>query len=191
MGESGKTRVNSLTIGWMAPAPAARGPMLRFLFLFPVCLLLGFGLLLAPFSAPASNAFTTGLASFCAAIIRLFGGQALAYGNLLRHPLNGFGISIEYGCNGANVTVLLWAAMLTFPATWTQKAKGLAAGTLAIHGMNVVRLISLYYLGQYNQGWFEFAHLYLWESLLVLDTLVVFWVWAGIVQRGRGAASGG
>ena len=46
----------------------------------------------------------------------------------------------------------------------------------------LARFISLFYLGQYSMTWFDFAHAYLWESLLVLDTMVVFWVW---VKRAR------
>jgi hypothetical protein len=30
---------------------------------------------------------------------------------------------------------------------------------------------------------FEFAHAYLWESMLVLDTMVVFWLWVNRLSR--------
>ena len=44
------------------------------------------------------------------------------------------------------------------------------------------------YLGQYNRNWFDFAHFYLWEGLIVLDTLAIFWLWAVVVRRsGAGA----
>ena len=72
-------------------------------------------------------------------------------------------------------------AVLVFPATWKMKALGLAAGTVMVQALNVVRFISLFYR-QYSMTWFDFAHLYLWESLLMLDTMVVFWVW---VKRAR------
>jgi exosortase H (IPTLxxWG-CTERM-specific) len=81
------------------------------------------------------------------------------------------------------VTVLLWAAVLSFPATWRQRAAGLAAGGAAIHGVNVIRIISLFYLGQWNMSVFEFAHMYLWESLIMIDALVVFWTWAWLVKK--------
>jgi hypothetical protein len=37
-------------------------------------------------------------------------------------------------------------------------------------------------------SWFDFAHSYLWESLLTLDTMVVFWLWVNRVTR-LGAAT--
>jgi exosortase/archaeosortase family protein len=59
----------------------------------------------------------------------------------------------------------------------------LLAGSLASQLMNVVRFISLFYIGQYSTNWFEFAHGYLWETLLMLDTMVVFWLWVSRVSR--------
>ena len=59
--------------------------------------------------------------------------------------------------------------------------------------MNLLRIISLFYLGQYNRNWFDFAHFYLWEGLIVLDTLAIFWLWAVVVRRSgpeRNAAAG-
>ena len=40
-----------------------------------------------------------------------------------------------------------------------------------------MRIISLFYLGQWNRTWFDWFHLYLWQALIVLDALVAFLVW--------------
>lgn len=162
------------------PTPAH---MYRFLMVFCVCLLAGFTLLFTPFIQPAVNAFSRGIVWLAMVVIRLFGGQAVAIIDILRSPINGYQIRMANGCNGVNVTVLLWAAIIAYPASWLQKGKGLLAGTLAIHAVNLLRFISLFYLGQYNQHWFDFAHMYLWESLMMLDTLVVFWTWAYFVRK--------
>ena len=63
------------------------------------------------------------------------------------------------------------------------KAFGLVAGSLIIQVLNIVRFLSLFYLGQYSLTWFDFAHTYLWESMLVLDTMVVFWLWVNRAAR--------
>lgn len=157
--------------------------MRRFVVVFAICLLLGFGLVLAPFAQPVVNSFTEGLVQVSGRLIRFFGGGAVVRGNLLESPASHFEIQMVNGCNALNVTLLLWAAVLAFPSSWSQKAKGLLAGTAAIHVVNVVRFISLFYLGQYNRAWFDFAHWYLWESVMMLDTLVVFWIWVHMVRR--------
>ena len=46
-----------------------------------------------------------------------------------------------------------------------------------MQGLNIVRVISLFYLGQWNLEVFEWAHLYVWQALIMLDVLVVWLVW--------------
>jgi exosortase H (IPTLxxWG-CTERM-specific) len=155
----------------------------RFLILFAFCLLAGFALLVSPPLQPAVTGYTNLLVVVAQRLITACGGQAAAAGDLLENPVTHFAVRMANGCNGAHVTILLWAAVLAFPASWLQKGKGLLAGTAAIHSVNLVRFISLFYLGQYSQQWFDFAHMYLWESLMMLDTLVVFWAWAYFVGK--------
>jgi hypothetical protein len=45
--------------------------------------------------------------------------------------------------------------------------------------------VSLFYLGQYNRQWFDFAHLYVWEGVFVLLTLTIFWTWVRRMAAGR------
>jgi len=149
----------------------------RFLVLFPVFLAVGFFGLLIPFLRPAVTGFTRGLVEISAVVIRLFGGSATANQVVLQNPSNGFAMEVLDGCNGDDVAVLLWAAILAYPASWSQKGKGLLAGTATIYVINFLRIISLFYLGQYDKQWFEFAHLYVWESVFVLLTLTIFWTW--------------
>ena len=155
----------------------------RFLVLFPVTLLLGFALLQTAPAGAVVGRFTEGIVYASAGLIHLFGGHALVIGRILRSPANGFAVEVQNGCNAVNVTILLWAAIATYPARWTAKAAGLLVGAFAIHAVNLLRVISLFYLGQYNRDWFEFAHMYLWESLIVLDTMAVFWIWASVVRK--------
>jgi exosortase H (IPTLxxWG-CTERM-specific) len=169
-----------------AGAPPRQNRMVRFLVLFPIFLTVGFCALLIPFLHPAVTAFTRGLVEASAMVIRLFGGHAAAQQVILRNPSNGFAMEVLDGCNGDDVVVLLWAAILAYPASWLQKGKGLLAGTAAIYLINFLRIISLFYLGQYNTRWFEFAHLYVWESVFVLLTLTIFWMWVRRMAAPRG-----
>ncbi len=153
-----------------------------FLAFFAVCCLAGFALLFIPPVEFAVLKFSRALVDFSGSVISLFGGHARVEGTVLRSPSNGFAIEMKNGCNGINATVLLCSAVLAFPASWLQKAKGLFIGIFAIQSVNVVRFISLFYLGQYNLAWFDFAHNYLWESLIMLDALVMFGLWVNSVS---------
>lgn len=161
----------------------------RFAVVFVSCFLLCVGIVLTPPVHAVDVRFSQILVQAAHFVIRAFGGQALVQGAILRDPASGFAVEMREGCNAVNVTFLLLSAMIAFPAPWKGKAVGLLAGGAIIQGLNIVRFISLYYIGQYSMTLFDFAHGYLWESLLVLDTLVVFWLWVNRVSN-IGTAAG-
>ena len=155
--------------------------------IFACCLFTGFGGLLTSPVQSVDGEFSRGLVKLAHGVVLAGGGHAVRDGAVLRAP-TGFAVEMRDGCNAINVTILLWSAILAFPAPWRMKALGLAAGSAVVQVLNIVRFISLFYLGQYSMTWFDFAHSYLWESLLVLDTMVVFWLWVGRVARSGAAA---
>lgn len=163
--------------------------MLRFLALFfSVLLVLFLAELTPPVQKMVVLPWTSLLASVSAFIVRLFDANALSYGKVLQDMRSGSGISIEAGCNGVEACIVLIAAILAYPAPWRSKIPGLLIGALAIQGLNVVRVISLFYLVQWSQPAFEFAHLYLWQALIMLDVLVVWLLWLRWVTRRQFAA---
>src|SRR5204862_5116727 len=107
--------------------------------------------------------------------------------NVLRSASSNFAVSIEAGCNGVEATLVLLAAILAFPASWRRKALGLTAGVVAVQGLNVVRVISLFYIGQWNRDVFEWAHLYGWQALIMLDVLIVWLIWVRTLPRVGGS----
>jgi exosortase H (IPTLxxWG-CTERM-specific) len=154
----------------------------RFVLTFAGYLVLGFALLFTPIVQSADRQLSRSLVQASQRVIEICGGHAAREGAILRAP-GGFAVEMRDGCNAVNVTILLWSAMLAFPASLKMRVIGLTAGSVLIQAANIIRFISLYYLGQYSRPWFDFAHVYLWESLLILDTMVVFWIWVSRSQR--------
>jgi exosortase H (IPTLxxWG-CTERM-specific) len=159
----------------------------RFVVFFALAALLQFALLLAPWFRPAIDGFSHSLVWASSFLINAVGGKASAQGALLGSPLNGFSIEMRDGCNGVNVMILLWSAVLAFPVSRGWKLLGILVGAVAIQSLNFFRFISLFYLGQYSLSWFEFAHLYLWETLILLDALIVFGLWVRQASQGPAA----
>jgi exosortase H (IPTLxxWG-CTERM-specific) len=108
---------------------------------------------------------------------------------VLQSASNGFAVSIEAGCNGVEATIVLVAAILAFPAGWKRKLIGLAAGIVAVQGLNIVRVISLFYIGQWNFNVFEWVHLYVWQALIMLDVLIVWLLWVRTLPRATPATA--
>lgn len=166
--------------------------MYRFLGIFLLVLL---ALFLAELTPPVQRLvvvpWTGLLASTSAFLIRLVDPAVLSHGNVLQDMRSGIGIAVEAGCNGVEACIMLAAALCAYPAAWRLRVAGLLAGCVAIQSLNLVRIVSLYYLAQWSTPAFEFAHLYLWQALIMLDVLVVWLVWLRWVARRQyaGAAS--
>ena len=158
--------------------------MLRFFLGFLVLQGLLFGLELTPWAQHwFVMPWTDTLAAISASIVKWFDPDVLASGKVLQSARNGFAVSIEAGCNGVEATIVLVAAMLAFPASWQRKLTGLAIGIVAVQGLNIIRVISLFYLGQWNFAVFEFAHRYVWQALIMLDVLIVWLLWVRTLPR--------
>ncbi|WP_312300653.1 exosortase H [Diaphorobacter nitroreducens] len=121
--------------------------------------------------------WTALLARICAGLVTWFDTTAAAQGKVLWNTLTGFGVSIEPGCNGIEACIVLFAAVIAFPSSLRHKLLGLVAGFAAVQALNVVRVISLFYLGQWNTAVFNFAHEFLWQGLIMLDVLIVWLLW--------------
>jgi exosortase H (IPTLxxWG-CTERM-specific) len=164
--------------------------MLRFFILFVVMLVTLFA---AELTQPVQNAlvipWTEALARISAALIMLFDSHVTAYGKILQSTTNGFAISIEAGCNGIEAALILIAAMLAFPAPWKHRVAGIIAGLIAVQALNIVRVVSLFYLGQWSMRAFEWAHFYLWQALIMLDVLIVWLIWIRSLPPSRSRAA--
>ena len=158
--------------------------MLRFITLFLLYLGILFALeLMQPVDQYVILPFTAAIAKLSVGIVSLFDAHAVAYGKILQSTSNNFAISIERGCNGVEAVIILVSAMLAFPAPWKNRLIGIGLGFVAIQALNLVRIISLFYLGQWNRTWFDWFHLYLWQALIVLDALVAFLIWLRYLPR--------
>lgn len=158
--------------------------MLRFAFGFTLLLLALFTLQLLPLGQSwVVIPFTEFISAFSAWLVQLMDANVYASGKVLQDVQSGFAVSIEAGCNGAEATIVLVSAILAFPSPWRMKLIGIVAGFLPIQAMNLLRIISLFYLGQWNQTAFEWAHLYIWQSLIAFDVLIVFLIWLRYLPR--------
>jgi exosortase H (IPTLxxWG-CTERM-specific) len=158
--------------------------MARFFLGFLVLQALLFGAELTPWAQEwFVTPWTNTLAAFSADIVKLFDSQVVAEGKVLQSLRNGFAVSIEAGCNGVEATIVLVSAVLAFPATWQRKLAGLGLGIVAVQGLNVIRVISLFYLGQWSERAFAFAHQYVWQALIMLDVLIIWLLWVRTLPR--------
>jgi exosortase H (IPTLxxWG-CTERM-specific) len=133
--------------------------------------------LLNPVQTWVIQPFTAAIAKTAAVVLQTFDSTVRAQGVVLSNMKTGAAVSIEPGCNGVEAMIVVMAAILATPARWTHKLAGLALSFLGIQALNLLRIISLFYLLQWNPVWFEWAHLYLWQALIMLDGVILYLLW--------------
>lgn len=163
--------------------------MQRFVITFLVVLVALFSIeLLNPVQEHVIVPFTGLLAKISAALVAPFDDTVIAYGKVLQFSDTGFAVSIEAGCNGVEATIVLVAAVVAYPASWKARTVAILLGFIAIQSLNIVRIISLFYLGDWDLDIFSWVHLYLWPALIMLDVLVVFILYLRYLARTAGEA---
>jgi exosortase H (IPTLxxWG-CTERM-specific) len=89
-----------------------------------------------------------------------------------------FALDVQNGCNGVEAMLLLAAAIIAFPATLRSRIGGLLAGCAAIQIVNLVRIGSLVWLGEHHRDLFDFVHVGVWQSLIILASVAMFIFWS-------------
>ena len=159
------------------PTEGRDRPSLSFLARF-VGLLIVFYFLVAwrPINDAVIVPFTAGIALVSGAILNMFGEQVAVSGTEIRAPT--FAVNIENGCNGIETVLLFGAAVLAFPASAPRRALGFAVGFLSIQTLNLLRVVSLFWVGEHHPAFFFSSHTVVWQSVVVLFGVLLFLAWA-------------
>jgi exosortase H (IPTLxxWG-CTERM-specific) len=131
--------------------------------------------------------FTAGVARVSAAVLNALGETVTVSGTEIRSAR--FVVNIENGCNGVETALLFGSAVLAFPAPWPRRVFGLLAGFAAIQVINLVRVVSLFWIGVHRPAFFSSSHTVLWQSIVVLCGVILFLAWASREQRARAAVA--
>ena len=135
------------------------------------------GLILLAGNETVMNGIQRALALVSSGIINLFGQHTVVVGTTVQS--NVFGISVVTACTGVFITGLFLIAVVAFPTRWTSKLIGVGIGIGGIFVVNIVRLVSLYFIGVHWPGFLDQAHQLIWQSLLIVIAVALWLLWAG------------
>jgi exosortase H (IPTLxxWG-CTERM-specific) len=154
-----------------------RRPDTRFLILFLTILGVSFTVIaLRPVNDAIVVPYTAWIARVSGAVLRLFGESATVSGCVVSSPR--FAVTIFNGCNGLITSLIFISGVLAFPARWPAKLIGVAGGLLAIQVINLVRIVSLFYIGIFFPALFNDAHTSIWQSVVILAGVGLWIGWA-------------
>ena len=112
-----------------------------------------------------SSAFTLGL----------LGTDVTTTGTIVASERFAYAIVAE--CTAIGPLVLFLGAVLVYPASLRSKAAGVGLGLIAIGGLNLVRLVSLFYVGIHAPQHLDVAHLLVWQGIMVLSVVLLWLYW--------------
>ena len=159
------------------PAPRSLKPRLVFVGRFLGALVVLYAVVaFNPVNDHVIVPFTEVVASASALVLRGVESGVVAVGTVIRSPR--FALDVQNGCNGVEATILLVAAILAFPATLRSRLAGLVIASIAIELLNLVRLSSLFWLGEHYRPVFDFVHVAVWQSLVIVAAVAIFILWS-------------
>jgi exosortase/archaeosortase family protein len=123
------------------------------------------------------NGIARTLALISSGILNLLGQNTVVVGTTVQSSV--FGISVVTACTGIFITGLFLIAVVGFPTRWLAKLIGVGIGVGGIFLVNIVRLVSLYFIGVHWPGFLEQAHQLIWQSLLIVIAVALWLLWAG------------
>jgi exosortase/archaeosortase family protein len=96
-----------------------------------------------------------------------------------------YSLRIIRGCDAVDAQILLAAAVLaSHTYSWRWRIAGAVAGLSFITVANVLRICSLYYVGTFLPGYFDFFHHEFWPLILIVIAAGAFVFWSKVGHGG-------
>jgi exosortase family protein XrtM len=90
-----------------------------------------------------------------------------------------FRLNIAQGCEGIEGFLLIGAAILAFYMSIRLKLLGLLWGFLVIYFANLLRIVLLYYVLKYRPSLFDFMHIFVGQTFIIVVGILFFVFWVG------------
>ena len=94
-----------------------------------------------------------------------------------------YAITVRRGCDAVEPSCFFCAALLAFPAPWVRKVLGILAGAVLLQALNLLRIVSLYFIGLHYPRFFNPAHVEIWPALFILVAIALWGGWIGWTRQ--------
>lgn len=91
--------------------------------------------------------------------------------------VGGISLNVIDECTGIYELFVYAGCVMAYPTSLEKKIAGVAFGIPAMFGINMVRLVSLAFVGVWFPSLFGYVHYYLWQLTLILLVVFVMLVW--------------
>lgn len=123
------------------------------------------------------------IASVSGGLIGLLGHPTSVVATSVTSP--DYSMRIVRGCDAIEPTAAFVAAVLASPVSMWAKIPGILIGTMALVVINVVRLVSLFFVGVYVPSVSDFMHFDFWQAAFIVLAICFWVIWVQWATRPR------
>ena len=152
-----------------------KGPVLRFGLIFGGLVAILYGILALPFFDKLLYSYLVANAWSANHILNALGQHTHVSDVVISSPQ--FSMAVRRGCDAVEPTWLFCAAVFAFPAPLREKLLGMGIGIVALQLLNLIRLVTLYWIGLHAPNLFNSAHMEIWPTVFILVAIVLFVFW--------------
>jgi exosortase/archaeosortase family protein len=161
------------SIGWRALMPAS---------ILVGSLLLSLGIYFGGLGTTVVDQVAAWTATWTSVGLNVIGFSTTVNGTILAS--DSFAVNVVAECTAVGPLVLFMGAILAYPSPMKSKGIGLLLGLVVLTGVNVIRIMSLFWIGANYPEYLDVAHLLVWQSIIILLAIVLWLFW---VDRLTGA----
>ena len=114
--------------------------------------------------------------------MNLFSASVQVDGVLISSP--DYSMRIVTECTGLVPMAIIVCAVLAYPGTVKQKAIGATLGLVALFVLNLVRTVSLFFIGgHFSSSFFNTAHFLIWQPVMIVVAIALWLFWVEKLVR--------
>lgn len=161
---------------------AQKNSILRFVLVFCACMAVFYSVALTDaYLVNVLQPYLEVNADISASLLRVLGQDVTSSGRVISSSK--VALSIERGCDAIHPTALYLSAVLAFPTSRRRRVLGALAGLTVLLAVNIVRIISLFFVQIHFPSAFEFVHVDIWQALFIFLAMLAWILWANSENR--------
>lgn len=124
-------------------------------------------------------------ANWSSSALNLIGFSTIADGTIIASST--FSVNIVAECTALGPIILFIGAVFAIPASLKNKVIGILLGTITLSIVNILRIVSLFWIGSQFPRHLEFSHLLIWQGLMIVLAIVLWLYWSEYIVKAKNA----
>jgi len=134
------------------------------------------------FGTPFVDLVSRWTAASTAQVLNVLGASVSTEGTIVGS--SSFAYTVVAECTAIGPIILFAGAVFAYPATIRSKAAGIAMGVVFLTVLNLVRLVSLFYIGSAFPQYLPMAHFLVWQAAIIIFAILFWLFWVERFTRG-------